>query len=218
MNQIDHTASQSSDSQQPNRLDIVRSLLELRVQYVDEHQDLQGKMDVLLRKIDAVDLLIESETAGIEPDMTAGGITSDEVVESPTADTLESDDTTDEAGLVSGIATVKDILHCRTQREAGYVIAEINGGHIDLKSAARVIDAAGLSKGLLNTIVSSLHNFMSHSDDWSYTGPSRFELLTRREGALASASEPDSGDEELPKSNVVQGNSMMAHMLDETAA
>ena len=83
MNQIDHTASQSSDSQQPNRLNIVRSLRELRVQYADEHEALQGQIDALLRKMDAVDLLIASETGGSKPDVTADGIPSDEVVESP---------------------------------------------------------------------------------------------------------------------------------------
>ena len=218
MNQIDHTASQSGDSQQPNRLNIVRSLRELRVQYADEHEALQGQIDALLRKMDAVDLLIASETGGSKPDVTADGIPSDEVVESPTSDESESEATTEEIEPVSGAATVKDIEHCRTQREAGYAIAEINGGHIDLKSAAPVIKAAGLSKGMLNTIVSSLHNFMSHSDDWSYTGPSAFELLTCRERAPESGSESNSGDEDSPNSKLVQDNSMMAKILNETAA
>lgn len=218
MNQIEHNASRSGDSRQPKNPDVVRSLRELRVQYVDEYQDLQGKMDVLLRKIDAVDLLIESETASIEPDMTAGGITSEEEIESPTADLPEGDGTTDEAGLVSGIATVQDILHCRTQREAGYVIARKNGGSIDLKSAAPVIKAAGLSKGMLNTIVSSLHNFMSNSSDWDYFGPSRFQLVAGRESEPEAGPDTDSSDSDTPETGDEQGDWMRASSIEQTAA
>lgn len=76
-----------------------------------------------------------------------------------------------------GLATTEDILHCRTQREAARVIAQVNGGQIYLNEAAPVIKSAGLSKGLVNTIVASLHKFMTDSPDWIYVGPSRFELV-----------------------------------------
>lgn len=218
MNQKDHTDSLSGDSGRPNKADIIRSLLELRGQYADEHQDLQEHIEALLRKMEALELLIDAETAGEGVNTTAGGIPSDEVVESPMSDESNSEATTEEVEPVCGAATIKDIIHCRTQREAGYAIAEVNGGYIDLKSAAPVIKAAGLSKGMLNTIVSSLHHFMSHSDDWRYTGPSAFELLTFREVGAQSTSEPDSGNEDSPESNILQDNSMMAHIIGETAA
>ena len=84
----------------------------------------------------------------------------------------------DESLSAQALQQIYDILHCRTQREAARVIAKANDGQIGLVSAARVIKAAGLSKGLANTIVSSLHNFMTHSTDWTYVGPSRFKLVT----------------------------------------
>ena len=196
----------------------VESLLRIRGMWDRNCELLRDKLDFADRQREAINVMIEFATGASEPGSAEQLVSSTETPERHKATFPQTESANGYAEPVSGAATVKDITHCRTQREASYVIAEINGGHIDLKSAARVIDAAGLSKGLLNTIVSSLHNFMSHSDDWSYTGPSRFELLTRREGALESASEPDSGDEDSPKSNVVQGNSMMAHILNETAA
>ena len=142
----------------------------------------------------------------------------DDVAESLGA-TLQETGTKDVATEpVSGAATVQDISHCRTQREAAYVIAEINNGDIDLKTAAHVIKAVGLSRGMLNTVVSSLHNFMTHSKDWSYVGPSKFELVARREVAPKSASGPDFGDEDSSESGIAEGDLTVAHAYEETAA
>ena len=218
MTQRDHTSSALSNSEEPQAKEIARSLLALRELLEAERISLQDEIDTLDRKIAAVDLLLDFDTEGTEPKTVAVSVPSDDGAESLGAALPETDAQNVDAEPVSGAATVKDINHCQTQREAGYVIAEINGGHIDLKSAAPVIKAAGLSKGMLNTIVSSLHNFMSNSEDWNYTGPSTFELLTRRECAPKSASEPDSRDEDSSKPNVMQDNSMMAQLLNETAA
>ena len=99
----------------------------------------------------------------------------------PMAALPDAEETSGASEPVSGAATVQDIAHCRTQREASYIIAGKNGGPIDLKSAAKVIKAAGLSKGMVGTVVSSLHNFMSNSNDWRYFGPSKFRLVAGQE-------------------------------------
>ena len=216
MNQKERITSGHFVSQEPQAREIAHSLLTLRELLEAERLSLQEEIGAVDKKIAAVDLLLDSDTGDRKP--KTGSVRLDDVAESLGATLQETDAQDVDAEPVSGAATVQDIEHCQTQREAGYVIAEINGGHIDLKSAAPVIKAAGLSKGMLNTIVSSLHNFMSNSDDWNYTGPSAFELLTCREGAPESGSEPDSGDEDSPMSKVVQDNSMMAQILNETAA
>ena len=190
MNQRDSRTSGFLGSQEPQAREIANSLLTLRELLETDRQSLQEAIDAVNEKILAVDLLLDSDTGDRKP--IIGSVRLNHVTESLGATLQETGAQDVTAEPVSGAATVKDIKNCRTQREAGYVIAEINGGHIDLKSAASVIKAAGLSKGMLNTIVSCLHNFMSNSDHWSYTGPSAFELLTCRERAPETASEPDS--------------------------
>lgn len=155
----------------------VEGLLRIQEMLDRNRARLRDRLDAMDRQREEIRLLVEFATSAGEP--------------------MSSDD-----NPFSGTATVQDIMHCQTQREASYVIAEKNGGPIDLKSAARVIMAAGLSKGMEGTIVSSLHNFMGKSADWRYAGPSRFELLARREGAPESSLGPDSGDEESSTADV----------------
>ena len=217
MKEIYHTTSPLRVSEEPNDQDIVRSLLKLLGLLDDDRRTLQEQMDVVDRKIEAVNLLLDSPTES-KPKIKADRIPPDTVVESPTADLSEIDVPNDDDGPVSGVVTAADIAHCRTQREASYVIAKMNGGAIDLNTAAVVIKSAELSKGKVSTVVSSLHNFMTHSDDWSYAGPSRFELVTDRESVLEALSMTDSGDEESSEANSVEGDSMMAQTVDATVA
>lgn len=218
MNQKD-LGFHSDASQEPNDSDIVRFLLKLREQYRHDQRELEGQMNALLKKMDAVEYLIVCETAGDGADFAAAELSPDEVVEAPPGDLAESDSTTDDAGPVSGFATAKHISHCRTQREAAYVIAEVNGGPIDLNSAAVVIrEVPGLSSGMLSTVVSSLHHFMTHSEDWNHTGPSQFELLACRESAPEAGSEAESGDEESPESAVAEFDLTAPRTYEETAA
>ena len=83
---------------------------------------------------------------------------------------------TESPKLVSGKATAEDIKHCKTQKEAVRVIAEINGGEVYLGSASKLIVEAGLGKKA-RTVTSTLHTALSNSDDWELSGPSRFRLV-----------------------------------------
>ena len=171
------TTSQIRASDEPGgNEDIVRSLHKLKGQFDDERRSLQEQMETLDRKAAAVDLLLGSDSDGSEAAYTADTMAS------------EVNETETNAGPVSGSATVQDIAHCRTQREASYVIAKKNAREIDLTSAAVVIQEAGLSKGMLSTVVSSLHHFMTHSDDWNWIGPSRFELVADPESERSADS------------------------------
>ena len=80
---------------------------------------------------------------------------------------------------VSGKATVEDIRGCPSQRAAARIIAEKSGGEVHLNSAAKVIHAAGLAKGRLKTINSSLHSFMTNSDEWEYVRENTFRLIEK---------------------------------------
>ena len=196
----------------------VESLLRIRDMWNRNCEMLRDRLDFAERQREAVNAMIEFARSASEPGSAEQLVSSIEAPERPMTTLSLTESANGNAAPVSGAATVKDIAHCRTQREAGYVIAEINDGHIDLKSAARVIKATGLSKGMVETVVSSLHNFMSHSSDWNYTGPSRFELLARRGSAPESASEPDSGDEESSSASVTEVALTEPHNYEETAA
>ena len=196
----------------------VEGLLRIRDMWDRNCELLHDRLDFAERQRDAVNSMIEFARSASEPGSAEQLVSSIETLERPMTTLSHTESANGDAEPVSGAATVKDIAHCRTQREAGYVIAEINDGHIDLKSAARVIKAAELSKGMVETVVSSLHNFMSHSSDWNYTGPSRFELLARRGGAPESASESDSGDEDSSSASVTEVALTEPHTYEETAA
>ena len=164
-----------------------------------------------------MDFLIGSIRGSIEAAEQAGVMPSGEAIESPRA-ALDAEDTNGASDPVSGAATVRDIAHCSTQREAARVIAEVNGGDIDLKSAARVIKAVGLSKGMVGTVVSSLHNFMSNSGDWVYSGPSKFRLVAGQETESKDNDKPSSVLENSGETRDAVGGPLMVSEISETAA
>ena len=217
MNEPDFKFAKLMSFIHPQRRNAVESLSQMRAEFAEDLRLLQEQLTIRQKEIEALDFLICSIRGSIEAAEEAGVMPSGEAIESPRA-ALDAEDTNGVSEPVSGAATVKDIEHCGTQREAAYVIAEINNGDIDLKTAAHVIKAVGLSKGMLNTVVSSLHNFMSHSKDWRYSGPSRFELVARREVAPESASGPDFVDEDSSELGIAQGDLTAAHAYEETAA
>lgn len=203
--------------EQPGQEDI-ENLLRIRDMWDRNCKTLRDKLNAAEHQREVMDIMIESARSASLPGSTEQMDVLTETPEKPRNALPKVESADGDAEPVSGAATAKDIAHCRTQREAGRVIAEINGGPIDLKSAARVIKAAGLSDGMLNTIVSSLHHFMSHSSDWRYTGPSAFELLTHRESAPESASETDSVDEDLSEEGVSEASPTTLREYEETAA
>ena len=100
--------------------------------------------------------------------------------------------------LVCGNATVDDIVNCKTQRECLYVIASKNDSNLDLNPAADLVIAAGKSQGMRSTVVSTLHHFMSNSDDWEWVSPSQFRLVTDSRSDGSSSDGPvDQGESEL---------------------
>ena len=216
MNQRNIITSGLSVSQEPQAKDISRTLLTLRELLETDRLSLQEEIDAVDKKIAAVDLLLDADAGDRSP--KTGIVPLDDVAESLGA-TLQETGTKDiDAEPVSGAATIKDIKRCGTQREAARVIAEINNGDIDLKSAARVIKAVGLSKGMVGTVVSSLHNWMSHSRDWNYVGPSRFELVAHRKVAPTSTPGPDFSGEDSSELGIAEGDLTAVHAYEVTAA
>lgn len=196
----------------------VESLLRIRDMWDRNCEMLRDKLDLAERHRQDVNLMIELARGTSVVESAARQVSSTETSEQTTTALPHVANPSRDAEPVSGAAVAKDISHCRTQREASYVIAEINSGDIDLKSAARVIKAAGLSDGMLNTIVSSLHHFMSHSDDWNYTGPSQFELLACREDTPESGLAADSGAKDSSAAGVSEVGPTTLRAHKETAA
>lgn len=100
------------------------------------------------------------------------------------------EDDNESGSHVCGNATVGDIVDCKTQRECLYVIARKNDCDLDLNPAADLILAAGKSRGMRSTVVSTLHHFMTNSDDWEWVGPSHFRLVTDSRSDGSSTDSP----------------------------
>ena len=181
------------------RHDAVESLIQMRAEFAEDLHLLQEELTTRQKEIEALDFLIGSIRGSVEA-------------------ALDGEDTNWASEPVSGTATVRDITHCSTQREAARVIAEVNDGDIDLKSAARVIAAAGLSKGLVSTIVSSLHNFMSNSADWGYSGPSKFRLVSGQEALSKNSDSPSLVIERVGETHGAVGVPSLVSERNETAA
>ncbi len=92
-------------------------------------------------------------------------------------------------GLHCGKARVTDIENCGTQRQALYIIARINGGHLDLNPASELIVAARLSKATPRSVGGNLHTYLSNSEDFEWIGPSQFRLKSDSEDELTTGDE-----------------------------
>ena len=82
-----------------------------------------------------------------------------------------------EAELACGNARIEHISSCNDQREATFVIGELNPEGISVSEAAALIHAAGLSRGKVDTVMSNIHNYMTNDTSWQKLAPSRFRLL-----------------------------------------
>jgi hypothetical protein len=69
-----------------------------------------------------------------------------------------------------------DIASCKTQRSALYEIAKRNKGIVKVTDAGNLIQEAGLSAGKTASVIATIHNFMSESDDWEWIEPGSFRL------------------------------------------
>ena len=114
-------------------------------------------------------LMSEADEQVASIDVLLQGLLSEESHQIPLAHT-------EPPKLVSGKATVDDIRHCKTQKEAARAIAVINGGEVYLGSASELIVETGLGKKA-RTVTSTLHSALSNSDDWELSGPSTFRLV-----------------------------------------
>lgn len=119
-------------------------------------------------------LLSEADEQIASIDVLLEGLPSEQNHQMPLAHT---DPETPE--LVSGKATVKDIMHCETQEECARVIAKINGT-VYLGSASKLIEAAGKGKSA-RTVLGTLHSRLSSSDDWEKVVPNTFRLVDTSE-------------------------------------
>ena len=82
--------------------------------------------------------------------------------------------------------------HCRTQREALREIAKLRGGIVRAREAAPLILRAGLSKGKLTSVVSTVHNLLNSGEEWEYVEPGTFRLIA----PISDTTQPndDNGD------------------------
>lgn len=72
--------------------------------------------------------------------------------------------------------TATDIAHCQTQRAALRAIARLNEGIVRTTAAGDLILAAGLSEAQRSSVITTIHRYMSQSDDWEWTEPGSFRL------------------------------------------
>ena len=113
--------------------------------------------------------------------------------DSPSAGIVSSepDHIAPESELTCGNARIEHIIECENQREATFVIGELNPTGIAVSEAAALIHAAGLSKGRVDTVMSNIHSYMSGDDAWQKLAPSRFRLLPKiREVIGVNAEQP----------------------------
>ena len=74
--------------------------------------------------------------------------------------------------------TAADIANCRNQRAAIPEIARLNDGIVRPIEACDLILEAGLSQAQRSSIITTMHRYLSQSDDWEWTAPGTFRLKT----------------------------------------
>ena len=99
------------------------------------------------------------------------------------------------------------LAHCATHEEAFREIANRSGGIVRVSEASRLVHDAGLSRGKVTSINSSMSNRLESHEEWEHVGPGTFRLLTYKgesanekgdEQWLIELSTTDSGDVSLP--------------------
>ena len=74
--------------------------------------------------------------------------------------------------------TIDDIKHCKTQREALRLVAELNGGPAHLGDVAELVVEARMTKSDKDSVRSSLYHYVTDNPDiWAHLGNSRVWLL-----------------------------------------
>ena len=72
--------------------------------------------------------------------------------------------------------TVADLQHCKTQLEAIRAYARLNNGLVPVNKVAKTMYDAGLTKGKLTSIRSTVYRHVSsHPDEWNYVEPGIFQ-------------------------------------------
>lgn len=75
-------------------------------------------------------------------------------------------------------ATAADIANCRNQRAAVREIARLNDGIVRPIEACDLILEAGLSQAQRYSIITTMHRYLSQSDEWEWAAPGTFRLKT----------------------------------------
>ena len=153
----------------PEFIDLLR---EERDRLAEEESQIQKRLTAVRQELRAITTLIdlrESATGG-ESKQTelSGGMRNGAYIDN----VAEGD-----PGSMQVEVGVEDILDCKTQREALYVIAQKAGGVVDANEAGDLIIAAGKSKGQRSTVISTAHRYMSTNPHFTKIGPSRFQLV-----------------------------------------
>ena len=74
--------------------------------------------------------------------------------------------------------TAADIANCQNQRADVREIARRNDGIVRPIEACDLILEAGLSQAQRSSIITTMHRYMSQSDEWEWAAPGTFRLKT----------------------------------------
>ena len=176
---LDHQVL-SEDRQNPDSHDYRTTISTLMVERAAVEAQRQVHLDRVereTRQIEAYDVVLASLRQKAASNAIAKADFAEDLPVSEPVITEESETGGVRRKTACGGATVADIMDCKTQPECLYVIARMNGGLLDVNGAADLIIAAGKSRGMRSTVISTAHHFMSESPDWQKVAPSKFRLI-----------------------------------------
>ena len=101
---------------------------------------------------------------------------------------------------------IEQVARCATQMDAAAFIAQASGGIVRVSEAGRLVHAAGLSRGKVTSVIATLSNRMSTSDEWEYKEPGTFRYLLYQEDERQDDAEEDEcqRDENYPTDGGVE--------------
>ncbi|MCE2501846.1 MAG: hypothetical protein J4G13_13435 [Dehalococcoidia bacterium] len=82
------------------------------------------------------------------------------------------------------------LADCQTQMAAFRQIAIDSGGIVRVSEASRLVHAAGLSKGKVSSIASSIPKKFLESDEWEYMEPGTYRLVAHFDPTEGAPDEP----------------------------
>ena len=75
------------------------------------------------------------------------------------------------------VVTVMDIQGCKTQRDIARRYAELSGGTVKVNAVAKLVRDTKRWGAKFGSLQSTVHNFLSNSDEWEWVEPGTFRWL-----------------------------------------